>query len=155
MRSKCVILLLCLICLRTTSVAGCKKARPDQIPHGARLLIVQEEQTVGHLQGTVVLVNYKPVAGPVSGAVVEIYLYGGRADEITQFLGDTKRNTACLTDKNGTFAFRGLKPGRYLLRAGTAESAGINELHAIFRVTGKGKTHAVRIRSSLDDCPQL
>ena len=123
------------------------KARRDQIPHGANELVVWEEQTVGRLRGTVRLANGEP-AGDV---VVEIYRYEGAADgfETTRVLKNTQRLVACLTRKEGLFAFKGLKAGRYLLRAGTVAPAGINELHAIFRVTGNGKAQNVEIRLSM------
>lgn len=143
-----LILLLCIVGLRTTSLADCKKARFDQIPHGANEIVVLSEQTVGLLRGTV-FIGYD--GEPASGVVVEIYRYEGSADGFgtTKFLQGAKRSTACVTSENGGFAFPNLKPGRYLLRAGTVESKGINELHAIFRVTKSGTTHNVKIRLSL------
>jgi hypothetical protein len=146
MRSEGIILLLCRMGLRTTSAADCRKARPDQTPHGANEIVVQTEQTVGRLRGVVSIGD----GGPASGVAVEIYRYEGRDEfETTRFLESAKRSAACLTSENGAFAFTRLKPGRYLLRAGTVAPVGINELHAIFRVTGSGKTHNVEIRLTL------
>jgi hypothetical protein len=147
MRSEVIILLLCLVGLRTASAADCRKARPDQTPHGANGIIIHAEQTVGHLQGVVFIGN----GGPASGVVVEIYRYESNDNgfQTTRFLKSARRSAACLTTENGVFAFTPLKPGRYLLRAGTVAAAGINELHAIFRVMGNGKAHNVEIRLTL------
>jgi len=147
MRSEGIILLLCLVALRTTPAADCRKARPDQTPHGANEIVVHTEQTVGRLWGIVFIGD----GGPASGVVVEIYRYEGKDDGFatTRFLKSAKRSAACLTSENGVFAFTRLNPGRYLLRAGTVAPAGINELHAIFRVTGSGKSPNVEIRLTL------
>jgi hypothetical protein len=146
MRSGVVTLLLFMVVLPTTSNADCKKARADQTPHGANELIILKERTVGILQG-VVFIGYG--GGPASDVVVEVYRYEGRADDTAEFLKGAKRSAACLTNENGAFAFARLKAGRYLLRAGTVRSAGINEVHAIFKVTGSGKIPRVQIRLPL------
>jgi hypothetical protein len=145
MRSKVFIMLLCTVIFRTTSAADCKKARPDQTPHGANEIVVHAEQTVARLRGVVFIGD----GGHASGVVVEIYSYEGTANETTKFLKRAKRTAACVTGENGSFAFTRLKPGRYLLRAGTVAPSGINELHAIFRVTGSGKTDNIEIRLTL------
>lgn len=144
MRSKDLIVL-CLICLLTAPARPCKKARAEEVPHGANEIVVFTEQTVPRLEGIVVLPN----AEPVRDAVVEVYRYDGTADGTKTFLSHAKRIAACLTSENGRFAFKRLRPGRYLLRAGTVESAGINELQAIFRVTGRGTTHKIEMRLSM------
>jgi hypothetical protein len=148
MRSQALILLLFLMGLRTTSDASCKKARPDQTPHGANELILLEERTVRGLRG-VVSIGYD--GGPASDVVVEIYRYEGEADgfKMQESLKGAKRSTACITTENGRFAFPHLKAGRYLLRAGTDRSMGINEVYAIFKVTDTGKTHDIEIRLPL------
>jgi len=133
--------------MQAAPLAACKKAHHDQVPHGANQIVVLDEQVVSRVRGRVVLHNDEPV----KNAVVEIYRYEGSADglEITKFLKDTKRMAACVTEETGAFAFDRLRPGRYLLRAGTVESEGINELHAIFKVTGHGKTENLKIPLSL------
>lgn len=142
-----LLLLVCLMGLQATPLEACKKARSDQVPHGANEMVLLDEQNVAHLRGTVLLHNDEPV----NRAVVEVYRYEGSVDayEITRFLKQTKRIAACLTGENGAFAFARLRPGRYLLRAGTVDANGINETHAIFKVTNRGKTEDLKIRLSL------
>jgi protocatechuate 3,4-dioxygenase beta subunit len=136
-----VILLLCVIGL-APSAAACRKARPGETPHGANETIVYSEQTVGRLRGTVSIRD----GDPVNDVVVEVYRYDGTEAETTKFLNRAKRTSACVTAEDGLFSFKRLKPGRYLLRAGTVAPAGMNEVHLIFRVTGVGKSRNVEIR---------
>jgi len=147
MRPQALILLLCVVGLCTASNASCKKARPEQTPNGANELIVLEERTVGVLRGIVSI----GAGGPASDVVVEIYRYNGGTDglKMQEFIKSAKRSIACLTSKNGRFAFPQLKPGRYLLRAGTVTSMGINEVYAIFKVTQAGTTHDIEINLPL------
>ena len=44
-----------------------------------------------------------------------------------------------MTGENGAFCFNKLPPGRYLLRAGTRKSVGINQIHAIITVLPKNQ----------------
>ncbi len=124
-------------------MARCKDAHAGQIPHGANELIVLSEQTVARLNGTVLYAN-GDTAGDV---VIEIYSYAGSVEETAKFVKDAMPVATCITSADGDFAFD-LMPGRYLLRAGTVESAGIKELQAIFRVKGRGRgrRHKVEIR---------
>ena len=144
-RSQGLVLVLCLLNLGTPSLARCRQARPDETPHGANELVVHDEQTVSRLRGTVFIGD----GGPSKGVVIEIYRYEGTAYETTKFLKNAHRIAACLTGEDGVFAFEGLRPGLYLLRAGTVVSMGINEVQAIFRVTGNGKTRNIKIQLSL------
>lgn len=146
MRPEAFVLLLGVMVLPARSVADCKKALSDQTPHGANEIIVLKERTVGTLRGIVVIGSD---GAPGIDVVVEIYRYEGGVFETVEFLKGAKRSAACLTSEKGAFAFTRLKPGRYLLRAGTATSAGINEVHAIFRVTGSRSSPRIQIRLPL------
>jgi hypothetical protein len=55
-----------------------------------------------------------------------------------------------MTGENGAFCFNKLPPCRYLLRAGTRKSAGINQIHAIITVLAKNqKTSTEEIELTL------
>ena len=144
MRSSVLIVVVFPMLLCGNSLARCRDAEPGQIPHGANEVVVLREQTVARLDGTVFHANGE-LAGDV---VVEIYPYEASAEETARFVKDATRIAACVTSADGGFTFD-LTPGRYLLRAGTVQSAGINEIHAIFQVTGSGKRRKVKIRLSM------
>ena len=141
MRLQFVTLLLFLMGLRTMSDASCTKARPDQTPHGANELVILEEQTVSALRG---VVSFGHSGIPAAGVVVELYQYEGGAHDLPESLQGAKRSEACITTGKGHFSFP-VNPGRYILRAGTVRSMGMNEVYAIFKVTQTRKTRDIEI----------
>lgn len=128
--------------LRTTSDASCTNARSDQTPHGANELVILEEQTVSALRG---VVSWGYPGSPAADVVVELNQYEGGAHDLPESLQGAKRSAACITARKGRFSFP-VKSGRYILRAGTVRSMGMNEVYAIFKVTQIGKARDIEIR---------
>jgi protocatechuate 3,4-dioxygenase beta subunit len=58
---------------------------------------------------------------------------------------EQKRVAACLTGRDGRFSFAGLKPGRYLLRAGTRAHDQFNEVHVILILDPRGTDKGMEI----------
>ena len=127
-------LVLCSFFLMVASVqvmGHCRKAKSDDVPHGANELIQLTDQSVSTIRGE--------VSGPGDGAakdiVVEIYSYaGGDSNEGVKNALAQKRIAACITGEDGEFSFPHIKHGKYLLRAGARESRGINETYIILVV---------------------
>ena len=85
--------------------------------------------------------NYALESGrePGNDIVVEIYIYSGDYSDqnVNKILGVKNRVAACVTGVDGRFSFLRLKPGRYLLRAGTRERNQFNVLHVILKLDPK------------------
>lgn len=117
------------------SIAGmaaeCRKAKLDDVPHGANEFVQLQPITVKQVHGQVFFSDTEPA----KDIVVEIFRYAGNDSykEMSKALKD-KRVAACLTGPDGKFAFPRLTPGRYLLRAGTLHSMGWNEIHIVVNV---------------------
>ena len=104
--------------------ARCKNAKDGDVPHGANELIQLTDQTVSSIRGEVSW----PTGEPAKDIVVEIFIYtGGDSSEDMNKALAQKRVAACITGEDGKFSFPHVKRGKYLLRAGTRESRGINE----------------------------
>jgi len=114
--------------------AECRRAH-DEVPHGANELIELREQTVNRVSGTI-LVGFGG-SEPAGNVVVELYRREGNLS--VQKTVQQSRVIACVAGSDGRFSFSGLKSGRYLLRVGMAEQAGINETYAPIILQSKGK----------------
>ena len=109
----------------------CKDAKDGEVPHGANELIQLTDQTVSSIRGEV----SGPGEGDAKDIVVEIFSYaGGDSFEDMKNALAQKRIAACITGEDGKFSFPHVKRGKYLLRAGTRESRGINETYIILVV---------------------
>jgi hypothetical protein len=132
-------ILICIISLAQVSEAQCRKPKNDEHPHGANEFIILGEKVVGRVSGTVFFPNYMIAAGRerAKDIIVELYGYHGddSYDSVSKLLHRQKRSAACLTGADGRFAFALLRPGRYLLRAGTRNLDQFNEVHVILVVT--------------------
>lgn len=148
MGAKGAALLLCLVGLCAPSLADCKKAGRDQVPQGANEIVILRDQNVGRLQG-VVSIGFE--GQPGRGVVVEVYRYNGEPGGVktAEFLQTAKPSVACLTNARGAFEFPRLKPGQYLLIAGTVKPAGINEARMIVRITRGRGTQKIRFTLTL------
>ena len=113
----------CWIALSILSHAQCKPAQPDDLPHGANTLIELKEQQLSQIFGTVRF----PHGELADDIVVEVYRHEGA--ESLQEARQQARLAACVTSDDGRFSFAGLKPGRYLVVAGTRRTAGVNEIY--------------------------
>jgi hypothetical protein len=124
--------------------ARCRSARPEEVPHGANELILLAEQEVREVRGVVYFGWSKEFAKEV---VVEVYNYEGNEnyEAVAESLKGG-RIMACVTDSDGKFSFSGLKEGKYLLRLGTRDMAGMNEVNAILHVTPRGSRNRIEIR---------
>jgi hypothetical protein len=129
------------------SLAQCRKAHDDEISHGANELVQLRSRTVSHVHGTVRF----PRDEPAKDIVVEIFRFEGDEHEYGDLRKamEHKRVAACVTGNDGKFDFPGLKPGKYLLRAGIIRSGGINETEMVVVIkSGAGKDE-LNIRLSL------
>jgi len=108
--------------------AQCRKATREETPVGANLFELMETQTVPNIHGKVFL----PDGSAGEDVVVEVFRYkgGDNYEDIKKALTQ-KRTKACVTGENGKFSLTGLRPGKYLLRAGTLPVRGLNEAHII------------------------
>lgn len=122
----------CLIGLIQASAAQCREAKESEIPHGANELIQLKSRTVPRVYGTVLW----PTGEAAKKIVVEIFHFDGSEDDYRDLNTaiEQPRTTACVTGDDGRFSFPGLKPGKYLLRAGTSDEAGVNETYIVLVV---------------------
>lgn len=129
--------LLCLLgCLHLAS-AQCQRPKDGDRPHGGKEFVLAGEGTVAGIYGTVVARDEKTNDWPpVGDVVVELYGYSGGANQadVSRAVREQKRVAACLTGRDGRFAFPGLETGRYLFRAGTRAPGKYNEIYAILVV---------------------
>jgi hypothetical protein len=104
----------------------CAKADDNDVPHGANEIVEFDSRTLKTIQGTVTLPNDEPV----NNAVVEVYeLTKANKDKSAYEIASTEqRKFACLPDQNGHFCLSDLSSGRYVLRIGTLQPAGVNEV---------------------------
>ena len=118
--------------LSGSSQCNCKTVPANEASHGANEFILMDKLKVNRIAGKVLL----PDEEPVNEAFVEVFNYSSSSidhKDVDAAL-TKKRRAACMTGENGAFCFNKLPPGRYLLRAGTRKSAGINQIHAIITV---------------------
>ena len=129
----------------TTCFPECRKAKPEDVPHGANMLIELNRQKVSRVSGTV----FFPRGEPAGDIVVEVYRYFGKPEFPAAI--QPPRLTACITGDDGTFSFPDLKAGSYVLRLGTRKSAGVNEMLVPlvvkrFRWPGRRSTLKLRLQ---------
>jgi hypothetical protein len=101
------------------------------MPHGANETVEIRGPVVNKLSGTVVYPDHTLA----KDAVVELYdLPPDQPDTpVNEVVGWRTRRAACVTGVDGTFCFSDVPSGKYLLRAGTRQPDGMNELY--MRVT--------------------
>jgi hypothetical protein len=101
------------------------------MPHGANETVEIRGPVVNKLSGAVVY----PDDTLAKDAVVELYdLPPDRPDiAVNEIVGWRTRRTACVTGADGMFCFSDVPSGKYLLRTGTRQPDGMNELY--MRVT--------------------
>ncbi len=109
-----------------------KPAGEQDHPHGANEVIEIRGGTVRNIQGRISYQNGEPI----EEAVVEVYDISGSDRDIDpyHFVQSAKRRAAYLTDADGHFCMTGLPSGMYLLRAGTNESEGWQEIYVRVRL---------------------
>jgi hypothetical protein len=118
-----MIVCFCWIAVSILSQAQCKPAQTEDVTHGANMLIELKEQKLNHVFGTVSFLG----GDWANDIVVEVYRREGT--ESLQEARQKPRLAACVTSNDGQFSFAGLKPGRYLVLAGTRKEAGVNEIY--------------------------
>jgi hypothetical protein len=126
--------LFCLLICSQLARAQCKQPRGEDGPHGGKGSVLVGEGTVGGIYGKVLRKDEKADDWvPVGDVVVELYVYGGRAnrEDVSKAVREQKRVAACLTGGDGKYSFTGLEPGRYLLRAGTRAPDKYDVIYAI------------------------
>ena len=105
---------------------SCSKADDNDRAHGANAVVEYEGKTLRTISGKISLPNDEAV----SNGVVEIYEIN-TVDQIKsayELAGTQDRILACLADKQGRFCISDLPSGRYLLKVGTREPSGLNEV---------------------------
>ena len=118
----------------------CKQAGDEDRPRGGNFILAGE----GKFNAVCgVALSRKEGAGtfkPIGDVVVELYSYSGGAnqEEVSKALREQKRVAACLTGGEGEYSFPGLKPGRYLLRAGSRVSEKYDEVHYVLTLDPGG-----------------
>jgi hypothetical protein len=136
--------------LSGSSQCNCKTVPANETSHGANESTLIDKLKVKRIAGKVLL----PDEEPVNEAIVEVFNYSSSSTDYKDVDAalTKKRLAACMTGENGAFCFNKLPPGRYLLRAGTRKSAGINQIHAIITVlpnNQKAPTEEIELRLSL------
>jgi protocatechuate 3,4-dioxygenase beta subunit len=116
----------------------CQSALEDDYPHGANEEIEIKGGTVKSIHGKV---SY-PTGDPVAEGVVEVYNYENADRNLPPYeLARAKeRLAACLTDKDGRYCFAGLPSGKYVLRAGTRISEGMQEIYVTVNLDRRWQT---------------
>jgi hypothetical protein len=124
--------LACLLSWSMPMEAQCKRPKDDDRPHGANEFILFDKGTVGRIRGEVYFSGVS-IGQQAKDIVVELYKYSGGDDykDVYKTLSEQKRMVACLTGVDGKFSFPEIKPGKYLLRAGTRDRNQYNEAHVM------------------------
>jgi hypothetical protein len=115
----------------------CKAVPANEISYGANEFVLLAELKVNRITGKVL----HPQGTPENEAIVEVFNYARSSTDYKDVDDalNSKRRAACMTGETGAFCFNDLPPGRYLLRAGTRKSVGINQIHAIIIVLPKNQ----------------
>jgi hypothetical protein len=136
--------------LSGSSQCNYKTVPANETSQGANEFILIDELKVNGIAGKVLL----PDEEPVNEAIVEVFNYSSSSTDHKDVDAalTKKRRAVCITGENGAFCFNKLPPGRYLLRAGTRKSVGINQIHAIITVlpnNQKAPTGGLELRLTL------
>ena len=125
----------------------CEPAKDEDRPRGGTFVLAGEGPMWG-IYGTV-LAKYEKAGEwePVGDVVVELYSYSGGAnqEEISRAVGEQQRVEACLTGRDGKFSLLGLKPGRYLLRAGSRVSDKYDEVYAVLTIDPERRPSGLKV----------
>jgi hypothetical protein len=124
-----LVIFIALLLAPAAPTCSCRTASEDDVPHGANEIYEIRLGTVKKIQGTVLLPD-DTLAGDI---VVELYDLPATKVDAYDFVREHSRRVACVTSADGSFCFTNLPSGNYLLRAGTRQQDGFNELYA--RVT--------------------
>jgi hypothetical protein len=121
---------------KTPDKYKCKQAGDEDRPRGGNFVLAGEGRFKA-IYGTVL--SRKGRDGkfkPLGDVVVELYSYSGGAnqEEVGKAVREQKRVAACMTGGDGEFSLPGLKPGRYLLRAGSRVSDEYDDVYAILTI---------------------
>jgi hypothetical protein len=127
--------LICLTGLLQLAEAQCKKPKDEDRPHGANKPVLVDGRKVGRIYGRLLFPDDTSKEGWVRAkdVVVEVYSYSGDGsrEDMSKVVREQKRVAACLTGGDGKFSFPDLKPGMYLLRAGTRAPSRYDEIQVI------------------------
>jgi hypothetical protein len=117
---------------KTLAEYKCKQAGDEDRPRGGKFVFGGEGK-FKTIYGTVLSKDESGKFEPLGDVVVELYSYSGGAnqEDVSKAVREQKRVAACLTGGDGKYSFPELKPGRYLLRAGSRISDTYDEVHAI------------------------
>ena len=117
---------------KTLAEYKCKQAGDEDRPRGGNFVLAGEGKFKA-IYGIVLSKDESGTFEPIGDVVVELYSYSGGAnqEDVSKAVREQKRVAACLTGGDGEYSFSGLKPGRYLLRAGSRMSDKYDEVHAI------------------------
>jgi hypothetical protein len=134
---------------KTTETAAdykCKQAGDEDRPRGGNFVLAGEGKFKA-IYGTVLSKDESGTWEPMGDVIVELYSYSGGAnrEDVSKAIRGQKRLTACLTGGDGKFSLSGLKPGRYLFRAGSRMSDKYDEVHAILTLDPGGPLSELKI----------
>jgi hypothetical protein len=117
---------------KTLAEYKCKQAGDEDRPRGGKFVFGGEGKFKA-IYGTILSKGESGKFEPMGDVVVELYSYSGGAnqEDVIKAVREQKRVAACLTAGDGKFSFPGLKPGRYLFRAGSRISDTYDEIHSI------------------------
>lgn len=127
--------------------SACRKAGEHDRPHGANETIEYSTRTLRQMKGIV----QNPVGAVMTDVVVEAYSYDkSERTRAAYGIADSRaRVGAALTDLKGNFCFRHLHSGRYVLKIGTRQSAGFQEVFVKIRLDPNRRSRSSRFSKRL------
>ena len=135
-------LLALFVALPQKSDCPSQKASEQDIAHGANEDIEYRGRTVNKLHGKIL----NPINEPIGEAVIEIYDYEDvdKGRHLYDIVRSKERRIAYLADKDGKFCITGLPSGKYVLRGGTRQMDGMNEVKMIINLDRRWWTKWLR-----------